>query len=185
MPVPTKRLEEQINDPYDKQDTIGFFILYIVFVAMIPYVLFHYASFEVFVTYFANVDIVANILAMNYPEYFIKWYNVYNDTLRGYLSYNVISVIALSGIFYFGLSESKRTKNERWAIMIIMSVITWTLPTLGIPYMNNKIEDYLINSKDITEDQYDTYRLFITIGLSLSFLMVEWMLVGYIERLKL
>lgn len=185
MPSPTKRMQKAIDAPYDKQDVIGFFILYVVFVAIIPYILFHHASFEIFITYFANVDIVANILATNYPDYFVKWYNVYNDTLRGYISFNIISVIALSGIFYFGLAEVKRSMNEKWAIMVVMSIITWTLPTLGIPYMNNKIQDYLEKSDDITPEHYGTYRLFITLALSFSFIILEMLVVNFIERLKL
>lgn len=185
MPSIPKRLKQHLESPYDKKDVFGFIIIYTLISFVVPYILFHYASFEIFITYFANVDIVANILAVNFPDYFIKWYSVYNDTLRGYLSFNIISVIALSGIFYFGLSDNKRTKNERWAIMIIMSIITWTLPTLGIPYMNNKIEEYLVNADDITEEQYNTYRLGITLALSFLFLRLEWLLVGYIERLKL
>lgn len=51
--------------------------------------------------------------------------------------------------------------------------------------MNEKIEEYLINAQDITEDQYASYRFFITIAISFLFLQIEWLLIGYIERLKL
>lgn len=185
MPAVPKRMQTNLDSPYDKNDVIGFFTLYALVAFIIPYLLFKYASFELFITYFANVDIVANILSVNFPDFFVKWYSVYNDSLRGYLSFNIISVIALSGIFYFGIKDVKRTPNERWVIMIIMSIITWTLPTAGIPFMNEKIEEYLINTDDITEDQYSSYRLFITIAISFLFLQTEWLLIGYIERLKL
>ena len=180
-----KRLKHHLNTPYDTADAVGFTILYTLIAFIIPYILFHYASFELFITYFANVDIVANILAVNFPDYFIKWYSVYNDTLRGYLSFNIISVIALSGIFYFGLASKGRSTKEKWGIMIIMSIVTWTLPTLGIPFMNHKVEEFLERNDNITPEQYDTYRFFITIAISFIFLQFEWLIVGFIERLKL
>jgi len=185
MPVIPKRLRDNLDSPYDNADVVGFIIMYTLVVFIMPYILFKYASFEVFITYFANVDIVANILAVNFPDYFVKWYSVYNDTLRGYLSFNIISVIALSGIFYFGLTSNGRSTNEKWLIMIIMSIITWTLPTLGIPLMNHKVEDFLEKNDDITPEQYNAYRLVITIAISFIFLQLEWLAVAYIERLKL
>lgn len=185
MPVIPKRLKEHLESPYDNADVVGFIIMYTLVVFIMPYILFNYASFEVFITYFANVDIVANILAVNFPDYFVKWYSVYNDTLRGYLSFNIISVIALSGIFYFGLASKGRSANEKWLIMVIMSIVTWTLPTLGIPFMNHKVEDFLEKNDNITPEQYNGYRLVITIAISFIFLQLEWLAVAYIERLKL
>ena len=185
MPDIPERLKKNLASPYDTQDIIGFFILYTLFVAILPYILFHYAPFELFITYFANVDIVANLLAVNFPDYFIKWYSVYNDTLRGYLSFNIISVVALSGIFYFGLVAKGRSTKEKWAIMIIMSIVTWTLPTLGIPFMNHKVEEFLEKIDHITPQQYNTYRFFITVAISFLFLQLEWLAIGSIERLKL
>ena len=183
-PIP-KRLEHYLKKPYNNNDIIGFFSLYFIFVFFIPYIIFNYMSFEIFITYFANVDIIANVLSVNYPDYFIKWYSVYNDTLRGYLSFNIISVVALSGIFYFGIKDTKRSDTERLVIMIIMSIVTWTLPTLGIPYMNYKVEEYLINNEDITEKEYHKYRLSITIALSLMFFFIEYFIISNVEKLKL
>lgn len=185
MPTIPDRLKKQLESPYDKADAIGFIIMYTLVTFIVPYILFHYAPFSIFITYFANVDIVANILSVNFPNYFVKWYSVYNDTLRGYLSFNIISVIALSGIFYFGLVAKGRSNYEKWAIMIIMSIVTWTLPTLGIPFMNHKVEDFLERNDNITHEQYGTYRFFITILISFLFLQFEWVAIGYIERLKL
>ena len=185
MPEVPHRLKHHLGTQYDTADFVGFMLLYILVIFVVPYILFHHASFEVFVTYFANVDIVANLLAINFPDYFIKWYSVYNDTLRGYISFNTISVIALSGIFYFGLTARGRTRRERWAIMIIMSIVTWTLPTLGIPYMNNRIEQFLQENDHVSPEKYDTYRLLITVAISFLFLQVERLLIHSIKELNL
>ena len=181
----SKRLKMHLESEYDNKDVIGFNIIYIIVVFIIPYILFHYASFAVFVTYFANVDIISNILAVNFPDYFIKWYTVYNNTLRGYISYNTINIIALSGIFYFGIKDIKHSKTEKFIIMIIMSIITWTLPSLGIPFMNEKIEEFLKNNEKIKFKHYNIFRLFTTICISLLFLIVELLIIRFIKTLKL
>ena len=56
------------------KNVIGFIVLFIFVIIVIPYVLAMYAPFAVFITYFANVDIVANILSINYPSYFLQFY---------------------------------------------------------------------------------------------------------------
>ena len=53
----SKRLNMHLESEYDNKDVIGFIIIYFIVVLIIPYILFHYASFTVFVTYFANIDI--------------------------------------------------------------------------------------------------------------------------------
>lgn len=181
----SKRLKMDLESEYDNKDVIGFIIIYFIVVLIIPYILFHYASFTVFVTYFANVDIISNVLAVNFPDYFIKWYTVYNNTLSGYISYNTLNIIALSGIFYFGIKDFKHSKTEKFIIMIIMSIFTWTLPSLGIPFMNEKIEDFLKNNKKIKFKHYNIVRLLITICISLIFLFIEIFIIRFIKTLKL
>ena len=83
------------------------------------------------------------------------------------------------------MAAKGRSTKEKWGIMIIMSIVTWTLPTLGIPFMNHKVEEFLERNDNITPEQYDTYRFFITIAISFIFLQFEWLIVGFIERLKL
>jgi len=181
----SKRLKMHLESDYDNKDVIGFTIIYLIVVLIIPYILFHYAPFAVFVTYFANVDIISNVLAVNFPDYFIKWYTVYNNTLRGYISYNTLNIIALSGIFYFGIKDIKHSKTEKIIIMIIMSIFTWTLPSLGIPFMNEKIEDFLKNNKKIKFKHYNIFRLLITICISFAFLLIEILIIRFIRTLKL
>ncbi len=39
MPEIPKRLEDELQTPYDREDIIGFFVLYVLVVAVIPYLL--------------------------------------------------------------------------------------------------------------------------------------------------
>ena len=155
---------------------IGFLITYFGILFYIPYYLYFNAHNTLFLTYFANVDIVTNILSINFPEYFGQVYDINPSDINQYLSYNIISIIALSGIFIHGISLKNENVYSDIAILItliIMAIVTWTLPTQLIPYIVKKIkEQYKINdtSKDVL----------ITTIISLCFILLEGLLIHLI-----
>ena len=169
----------QNKDTKDEPSIIGqtfaFFIIYIVVITVIPYYLFHHAPFSIFITYFANVDIVCNILAINYPFMFDKIYDISPTTFLTYVSYNIISLIALSGIFLYGL-ESKNHKmsdSNIFISMIVMTIVTWTLPTDGIPYITKKILNYVKLNNIVPHKNDKDVLLFISTIVSLGFILLE------------
>ena len=161
-----------------EKELIGFILLYVIVLIIIPYYLHKYTPFAVFITYFANVDIVANILAINYPAYFHHFYDpMYQRTIGQYFSFNIISLIALSGIFLFGLRDDKVQKKERFAIMVLMAFLTYTLPTQGIPYLNEKVDKYLQIEKEMSEEAKEK-KILITMIISIGFILLEYVLVN-------
>ena len=159
---------------------IGAIIIYLGVIVVIPYLLSKYAPFSVFITWFANVDIVANILSINWPKYFENVYDISPDTVMEYLSYNTISLVALSGIFIYGLRQDKKNNFKTLIIMMIMSILTWTLPTKGIPFVNKKIDEYIVRHNDHIDDvTFKREKLLITIIVSLCFIFVEWFIINY------
>ena len=162
-------------------DIIGFLIIYIGIIVIVPYLLLKFAPFSVFITWFANVDIVANILSINFPQYFKQAYNINPSTLTQYLSYNAISLVALSGIFIHGLRTHDRNKLKTLVTMIIMSIVTWTLPTQGIPYMNNKIDAYIRSrNQNMSNKEFKQEKIIITMLISLLFVFIEWLIIHFI-----
>lgn len=154
---------------------IGYIIIYFFVILYIPYYLFIYAHNSLFLTYFANVDIIANILSINFPSYFKNVYDISPNNVSQYISYNIISLVALSGIFMHGIGlKNKGTHNDISILMslILMSIITWTLPTQLIPYLTNRAKNYLkINDID------KTYDVLLTTIISLSFIVLEGILI--------
>lgn len=148
--------------------TIGFIIVYGLILTTIPYYLLEYSHNVIFLTYFSNVDIICNILAINFPTYFTDVYNISPNNIKQYLSYNIISLIALSGIFIHGLSEKNRGINDLiiFGSMIIMSIVTWTLPTQLIPYIVGVVKEKL----KIKNIDYDILITTLTSG---SFILFE------------
>ena len=171
------------HEHHIKKSILGFVILFIFVILVVPYYLRKYAPFAIFVTYFANIDIIANILAINFPAHFHHFYDPINQTTIGqYLSYNLISIIALSGIFFVGLHDDKVNKEERFAVMIIMSIITWTLPTQGLPYLNTKIDNYLNKEGELSEDN-KRLKVLITVIISLCFIVGEFFTIKFLLSL--
>jgi len=154
---------------------------------VIPYYLYNNAPFSFFLTYFANVDIVSNILTITFPEYFSHIYNINPDTIFEYISYNIISIVSLSGIFIYGINEKNKKKRSDLRIlasMIVMSIITWTLPTNGIPYITNKIIDIYKNTP-LYNTNSKFYNIIISSGVSIMFILLEGIIIHtFISRTK-
>jgi len=160
----------------DIKTVIGVFVMIGIVLIYIPYYLFVAAHKTLFLTYFANVDIVANILSINFPQYFDKIYNIDPTGISQYITYNAISLIALSGIFLHGISYKNKGEYSDISIlliMVLMSIITWTLPTQLIPYLERKTKEYF----DIKDRSAD---IFITTMISGIFILLEGILIHYL-----
>lgn len=164
----------KINTEFTSSKTIiGTIVIYGVVLLAIPYYLLHHSSKTIFITYFANVDIVSNILSINFPSYFKHVYNINPDNVVEYISYNIISLIALSGIFIHGLSQKNEGMNDLniFTTMVIMSIVTWTLPTQLIPYLVEKTKEKL----NVKKEDYD---ILITTLISGAFIILEGILIS-------
>jgi hypothetical protein len=144
-----------------------------------------YAPFSLFVTYFANIDIIANILSINFPAYFHHFYDpIQQRTIAQYISFNLISLLALAGIFMAGLHDPKMETEERFAVMVIMSIITYTLPTQGLPFLNKKIDKYIESKGGEMIEKNKEEKIFITLILSLCFITGEFFIIQLLLSLR-
>jgi len=175
---------------------IGFVFVYVIILYIIPHILYKYAKFTVFITYIANVDLITNVLATNIPSYFKYTYDTTSKPLLGYLSYNIISLYALSGIFLYGLQLKLvgHSNSIAFKSMIAVSIITFTLPTLLIPYLTRSIKKqakhiatYYIKGKHVKVDEtkneikltdkaVDHISIMVSSIIALLFILIE----GYI-----
>ncbi len=175
---------------------IGFAFIYGIVLTCIPYYLYKFSIFTNFITYIANVDLIANVLATNFPDYFKLVYNITPESIVGYISFNIITLIALSGIFLYGLQLKLigYSNSISFRSMIIVSIITFTLPTLLIPYFTKYFKKY---SEDImfyyislqhedsekkkkdeilTDEVITNIGIFISMAIATAFIFIE----GYI-----
>ncbi len=176
-----------------EKQIFGFIFIYIFIIYSICYYLYEYAPFTRFITYLANVDLISNVLATNFPDYFKLTYNVSPDSLIGYLSYNIITLIALSGIFLYGLQLKLvgYSDNITFRSMIVVSIVTFTLPTMLIPYLTKyfkKISENIAlhyikgehikysektKEKVLTDETINRISIVISISIALGFIFTE------------
>lgn len=175
---------------------LGFIIIYGIILTILPYLLYNYSRFTRFITYVANVDLIANVLATSFPKYFKNAYDTKTTSFTGYLSYNFITLYALSGIFLYGLQLKLVGYSDTVSFksMLAVSIITFTLPTLLIPYLTHylnilskhialyyikrehKTKDEAKQEIKLTNEVIDNITIIVSIVIASLFIIVE----GYI-----
>lgn len=176
-----------------EKQIFGFIFIYIFVIYSICHYLYKYAPFTRFITYLANVDLISNVLATNFPDYFKLAYNIGPESLIGYLSYNIITLLALSGIFLYGLQLKLIGYNDNitFRSMIVVSIVTFTLPTMLIPYLTKYIKkgaehialhyiegEHIKQSektqeKILTDEAINRISIVISISIALGFIFTE------------
>jgi len=172
-----KNTEKEVEDGIIHliKNAIGFIVIYVFVLVVIPRHIYNNFNIAIFLTYFANVDIIANNLAINFPSYFDEIYDIHPKTIFENISYNIISLVALSGIFIYGLN-SKNNSNlsdvDILVAMVIMSIVTWTMPTQLIPYLFDNVKKWF----SIKNDEFD---VFLTTIISTLFILFEFIIIHF------
>ena len=178
------------------KNIFGFLFIYVFLIYIVGYLLYTYAPFTRFITYIANIDLMANVLATNFPDYFKLSYNIEPESIIGYISFNIITLISLSGIFLYGLQLTLigHSNIVSFRSMILVSIITFTLPTMLIPYITKHVKSFVHHialnyiegehlekseeTKEIklTDEVINKIAIFISIGVAVGFIFLE----GYV-----
>lgn len=172
-----KNTENEVEDGIIHliKNAIGFIVIYVFVLVVIPRHIYNNFDIAIFLTYFANVDIIANNLAINFPSYFDEIYDIHPKTIFENISYNIISLVALSGIFIYGLN-SKNNSNlsdvDILVAMVIMSIVTWTMPTQLIPYLFDNVKKWF----SFKNDEFD---VFLTTIISTLFILFEFIIIHF------
>lgn len=172
-----KNTENEVEDGIIHliKNAVGFIVIYVFVLVVIPRHIYNNFDIAIFLTYFANVDIIANNLAINFPSYFNEIYDIHPKTIFENISYNIISLVALSGIFIYGLN-SKNNSNlsdvDILVAMVIMSIVTWTMPTQLIPYLFDNVKKWF----SFKNDEFD---VFLTTIISTLFILFEFIIIHF------
>ena len=162
----------------DFKSILGIIIVYLFIVLFGTYFTFHYLKFSDFILYISNVDLIANTLATAYPDIFKLAYNPSPNSFITYLSYNSISLVALSGIFMAGL-QMKLIGRSDWVAfesMVVVAIVTYTLPTTLIPLLTKITDSFIINDivhKRFSKDTESIIKMILSIIVAIGFIMTE------------
>ena len=148
-----KKSQDKLNKKKDIHFTfkrlIGFVIVYVFFICMLIPFLFYNIPFWAFTIYVCNIDQIALALSVSFPEYFDYLYNDDSDDLWTDISFHIIKLVSLTGIFLYGLQMKKKGRKDIIVLegMIAIAIITYTMPEYLMPRLTNILTKYIHDIK--------------------------------------
>ena len=176
------RKTNSIKYPHNKvstlplaKDILGFISFFIIFVVIVPLLLYKDRRYNFLEVYLPNVDLIANLLTWTGGPYGI-WLELYkNDSsLSRFTSQTLINYIALLGLTFIIARETKRTNNifTGWSMAFVMLLTTYLLPTDIVTWFMEKVQDYA-RALHINKLTTDIFSLTVGTIITLSFLSIE------------
>lgn len=139
-------IKKEVDIP---KQLMGLVFYFIVFVVVLPTLLYKKKFFNFLESYLPNLDLVANILCWYSGSKGI-WAELYPSTalsIYGFLSQSFVNYLALLGVTYIIARESNRKKNimEAWTPALVMLLVTYLLPADFIRYSMDKASEKFSN----------------------------------------
>lgn len=171
------------------EQLVGLFIFISCFVITIPYILHKLKMYTLLEVYLPNLDLIANLLSFNEGPFNI-WKELYVSTpinLYSLCSQMFINYLALIGVSYIFLRETKITKNiySGLSLAMIMLLITYLIPSPLITYLMEKFELYFKQFEDkkfLTKEYISFYVLIIGFIITLCVILFEKMIIKYFRK---
>lgn len=143
---------KKVHNIQTKHQIVGFILFVLIFIIIIPFILYNIQQYTLLEVYFPNIDLVANLLSFHEGPFKI-WKQLYVGTplnLLSFISQIFINYLALMGVSFIFLRESKLTKNiySGLSLAMIMILITYLIPAPLIIYVMEKFEYYLKKIKN-------------------------------------
>ena len=154
---------------------IGFITFIVIFVVIIPIILYNMRNYNFLEVYLPNVDLIANILTWAGGPNDI-WMNLYRDdaNLSNFTTQTIINYIALLGVTFLVARETKKSNNifTGWSMAFVMLLCTYLLPGDVVTWFMKKTNAYLLS---LNINNFSSYIVTILIGVlvTLSFLFLE------------
>jgi len=128
----------------------GFAIFVLIFIIAIPILLLKNKQYNLLEAYMPNIDLIATVITWHGGIYNI-WEHLYPPTpltIYGFSSQTFINYMALLGLTYIVIRETKRTNSiiKGWAFAFVMLLMTYLLPSQVISYTMDNISELLNQS---------------------------------------
>ena len=158
-------VDEIINKKINiNQQLFGFFIYFVIFLVIIPIILYKNNFFLILAAYLPNVDLIANLLTWYSGNNGI-WSELYTPTalsFYGFLSQTVINYIALLGVTFIIAEEAANTNfYSGWSLGFVMLITTYLLPSHYTSYLMDKCYD-----------RYKNSNVSLMVGIIMTFLII-------------
>ena len=123
----------------------GFIVFLVIFMIIIPLLLLKNKQYNLLEAYMPNIDLIATVITWHGGPYKI-WEHLYPPsplTIYGFSSQTLINYMALLGLTYIVIRETKRTNSiiKGWAFAFVMLLMTYLLPTQIISFIMDKTSE--------------------------------------------
>ena len=153
----------------------GLLLYIIIFVMMIPIILYKYRKYTLLEVYLPNVDLIANLFSFHEGPFNI-WKELYvgsPTSTFSLMSQIIINYIALVGLSYLFI--------RGWSLAIIMILITYLLPSQLISYIMEIFERFIskFNSSLFCNQCIKIYTFIIGLLITICVILFEKFLIFY------
>ena len=154
---------------YFKKNLTRIFLFIIVFVFIIPGLLFKFHFYEILEVYMPNFDLIAT--AMGFQDgilgtpYLQELYRQDSQNILGWGSALIVNYFSLLGLTYLVARRVKMTNSllKGWAIGFVMLILTYLVPNIFITHIQNTVSDYIqqnfISKHDINKIMSDPSKV--------------------------
>ena len=96
----------------------GCLAYYLVFIIIIPYLIFKSDNLEILEVYMPNIDLIATVLSFFYGPYgALEFLYLDERPLLGFISNNIINYVVLISLFYIILNQTLKHTNMSTKIL--------------------------------------------------------------------
>ena len=174
---------------YKNKDIIGLIIFILIFLLLIPYIIYNLGYYYLLQAYLPNVDLIANILTWQGGPYdmWTRLYLISPITVYGFISQTLINYLALLGVTFLISKETLKTNSIKkgWSLAFIMLLMTYLLPSRFISFIMKKMYKFIENKSNYTSDiVYSFTMLFGSIITILIIVMESFLIKKYKYNLE-
>lgn len=156
--------------------TIGLILFFLIFVFLIPYILYKFNLIRTLLVFFLNLDNVAAILANDDGPFKTYFKYLYTDStpLIGYISQTIISTIVLAAMFLVIFTTSKNdTLGIGLSRFVISIIITFLIPNRYLTMSMYHSYDYANKDLKYNNTVSSYISLIIGIIIFIIFILIE------------
>ena len=181
-----KNIYNDENSNIETHHYIGLISWYAIFIFIIPFLIIRSKSFNVLKYYLPIIDLIANIFSVSGKEnkqVFKDVYSLSPNNIVSFISTNFINLLALTGVAWNGVDVAIKRKSmlDGVLVMVIMYTVTYLIPTQGIPFAVNFLQEKIDTAlyKKYDENKIDIYGYLGGIIVIIVLYTLEYNLIKY------
>ena len=181
-----KNIYNDENSNIETHHYIGLISWYAIFIFIIPFLIIRSKSFNVLKYYLPIIDLLANIFSVSGKEnkqVFKDVYSLSPNNIISFISTNFINLLALTGVAWNGVDVAIKRNSmlDGVLVMIIMYAVTYLIPTQGIPFAVNFLQEKIDKAlyKKYDKNKIDIYGYLGGIIVIIVLYTLEYNLIKY------